>query len=249
MKSVIICEGTTDLTLVQYFMEKVNSWSYKDNVKILSDYGNCKNFESNYDKLSIIETGSCSKIIKCFRDILEINYYNSPTDGIAEIDNIVIISDNDEISTISSFEHDILAVLQEKNISNLVSIRNDSWMEVSMSNFSGKIINFKILLLIIPFNENGALETFLLNSIATADSYEKEIIDKCNSFVELIDKEPRYLKHRRHKTKAKFDVYFSVRTPLEQFSERRNILRSVPWENYESVRSSFIKLKDLSSCV
>ena len=28
MKSIILCEGGTDLTLIQYFMEKVNRWKY-----------------------------------------------------------------------------------------------------------------------------------------------------------------------------------------------------------------------------
>ncbi len=28
MKSIILCEGGTDLTLIQYFMEKVNGWKY-----------------------------------------------------------------------------------------------------------------------------------------------------------------------------------------------------------------------------
>jgi len=45
--------------------------------------------------------------------------------------------------------------------------------------------------------------------------------------------------------KAKFDVYFSIRTPLEQFNQRREILRGVPWENYEDVQNSFRKLKEL----
>ena len=28
MKSIILCEGGTDLTLIQYFMEKANNWQY-----------------------------------------------------------------------------------------------------------------------------------------------------------------------------------------------------------------------------
>ena len=57
--------------------------------------------------------------------------------------------------------------------------------------------------------------------------------------------ESRYLTKRRYKTKAKFDVYFSIRTPLEHFNQRREILRSVSWENYEDVQNSFKKLKEL----
>jgi len=31
MKSVIICEGSTDLVLIQYYMEKANGWNLKEN--------------------------------------------------------------------------------------------------------------------------------------------------------------------------------------------------------------------------
>lgn len=61
------------------------------------------------------------------------------------------------------------------------------------------------------------------------------MIDEINTFVENIDSENRYLRKRRHKTKAKFYVYFSIRTPLDQFVERRNILKSIPWEEYEEI--------------
>ena len=77
------------------------------------------------------------------------------------------------------------------------------------------------------------------------DSYDKEIITKGNSFVDSIDKEKRYLNKRRYITKAKFDVYFSVRTSAEQFTERKNILRNINWEEYEEIQESFKKLKDL----
>lgn len=31
MKSVVICEGNTDLTLIQYFLEKVYNWEFIKN--------------------------------------------------------------------------------------------------------------------------------------------------------------------------------------------------------------------------
>ena len=34
MKSIILCEGGTDLTLIQYFMEKANNWRYDKQVKL-----------------------------------------------------------------------------------------------------------------------------------------------------------------------------------------------------------------------
>lgn len=45
--------------------------------------------------------------------------------------------------------------------------------------------------------------------------------------------------------RLKFDVYFSIRTSAEQFVERQNILKSVPWEKYMQIQKSFDKLSDL----
>lgn len=105
--------------------------------------------------------------------------------------------------------------------------------------------NFDLLLLFIPFNENGALETYLLNCIGNNDPYDKTIIDKGNTFIDTIDADSKYLTQRRLKTKAKFDVYFLVRTSAEQYPQRQHILRSVAWENYAIIRSDFQIFADL----
>ena len=110
----------------------------------------------------------------------------------------------------------------------------------------------KVLLLVIPFEETGAMETFLLNAIAADDEYDKDIINQCNIFivfinifVDNVDGERKYLNKRRYITKAKFDVFFSVRTSAEQFNERRDIIKNVPWEKYTLIQDSFNKLGEL----
>lgn len=56
---------------------------------------------------------------------------------------------------------------------------------------------------------------------------EDKIVEKGNNFVETVDPEKRYLTKRRYVTKSKLDVYFSVRTSIEQFTERQSILKSI----------------------
>lgn len=91
----------------------------------------------------------------------------------------------------------------------------------------------------------GALETYLLNCVGNNDPYDKVIIDKGNAFVDMIDPEEKYLNQRRLKTKAKFDVYFSVRTAADQYAERQNILKSVEWEKYDTICNDFKVFADL----
>jgi hypothetical protein len=37
-----------------------------------------------------------------------------------------------------------------------------------------------------------------------------------------------------------------VRTAAEQFVERQNILKNIPWEDYAEIQNSFKKLDDLT---
>ena len=92
-----------------------------------------------------------------------------------------------------------------------------------MINSYGRNVGFRFLLLVIPFEENGAMETFLLNAIDEEDVYDKKIIQQCIEFVDNVDLERRYLTNRRYITKAKFDTYFSIRTPAQQFNESQHL--------------------------
>lgn len=243
MKNIIICEGGTDLALIQYFMEKANQWMYANNTKEISDFKDVKNFTKGEKKLTIAATGGCSKICKCFESVIEKNKYSALEEE--KFDNVIIISDRDEINTLNSFDTKIRKILSDYAIEYDGNINNDEWIQCLCLNGRNIKIQFKLLLLIIPFEETGAIETFLLNSIAGKDIYDKKIIEESTLFAENVDTEERYLKKRRHKTKAKFDIYFSIRTPLEQFSERRNILKNIDWEKYEDIQIGFKKLNSL----
>lgn len=242
MKSIILCEGGTDLTLIQYFMEKANNWRYDKQVKLFK-LKQAKQLKNNENILIIGATGGCSEIPKYFSDVLESNRYSSTPEE--TYTNIVIITDRDEVGSFDEIKDKILEKLNLNGIEIEKDIENNSWIKCNCLDGKMDLINFKILLLVIPFEENGALETFLLNAISKNDDYDKEIINKGNRFVDEIDSEKRYLNRRRYVTKAKFDVYFSVRTSAEQFTERQNILRNINWEKYEEIQESFKKLKEL----
>ncbi|MGL5153036.1 MAG: DUF3226 domain-containing protein [Clostridium sp.] len=243
MKNIILCEGGTDLALIQYFMEKANNWEYKDTKKEITYFKDVRNLKKNGNTLTVASAGGCSKIAKCFEGVIEKNVNSSLKDEL--FDNIIIISDRDEVNTIDDFEKAIIDCLRINGIDITVDIINDEWIDLKAINGKQEEIKFRVLLLIIPFEETGAIETFLLNAIAEGDEYDKYIISKGNKFVDTVDKEGRYLRKRRHKTKAKFDVYFSIRTSVEQFTERKNILKNIPWEDYKKIQESFKKLSDI----
>lgn len=245
MKSVILCEGGTDLTLIQYFMEVANDWVYNNKVKgyPIKNIKSQKAFTKNANLLSIAETGGCSKLCPCLEQFIKRIKLSATSDEM--VDRLVIISDRDEIETVGEFLDEIGNILSRNNVQ-VEDFVEDRWIDCNVQNGAGQNVQFKILLLLIPFEETGALETFLLDAISASDEYDKNIIDKGKAFVNDADPESRYLSKRRYKTKAEFDVYFSIRTAVEQFAERQRILRNVQWEEYKVIQTGFKLLEDLA---
>nr|WP_287493252.1 DUF3226 domain-containing protein [Sellimonas sp.] len=157
----------------------------------------------------------------------------------------MILTDRDEVDTEAEFCTKIRDMMSERHVQTQQEIKNNEWIHCHMQNGQKKEITVDILLLVIPFEETGAMETFLLKAIAENDPYDAQLICQSNQFVESVDPKKRYLNKRRYITKAKFDVFFSVRTAAEQFVERQNILRSVPWEKYQKIQECFKKFADL----
>ncbi len=248
MNSILLCEGSTDYTLLQYYMRKACHWKddkdRQEPIFKLSGQKSRKFFRGD-DILTIASVGGCSRLMEGLRQALIRNRFAS-ADSENAFDFMVIITDRDEANTEDELIQRIHEVFLEKSVCCTKEIYNNQWLRCEMENDMGEILSFSFLLMVIPFEENGAMETFLLNAIANEDVYDKEIIGKCSDFVEHIDPEKRYLSGRRIITKAKFDTYFSIRTSAEQFTERQNILKSIKWEEYTVLQRDFKLLAELS---
>lgn len=248
MGSVILCEGSTDYTLLQYYMRKAYEW--KDDRKkqnhILKVNGNpSRKLFKDKKELTIAAVGGCNKLQEGLQAVIDRN-------GLAPIDSteqfferVVILTDHDEIGTESDFVDEINKVFVNNCVQMKDTLTGSKWIACEMTNNMGEKAEFQFLLLIIPFEDIGAMETFLLNAISANDVYDAGIISRCNNFVDNIDPEKKYLNHRRIITKAKFDTYFSIRTPAAQFNERQNILKSVKWEEYTLIQKEFKLLENL----
>lgn len=239
MNSLILCEGKTDCVLLQYYLEKVHSWKYKGKSGIEIEKGcwnNC--FAKDGHILNIAETKGCSRLVEGLIYAIARNENAGPGNKEDFLEKIIIFTDNDEEKTATELIDDIKVKLAMTSASFTEPLQKGVWNKGTLKSIEG-IKEFELFIMFIPFSENGALETYLLNCVGNNDDYDKTIIDKGNLFVENVDPDAKYLNQRRLKTKAKFDVYFSVRTAASQFSERHNILRSVAWEEYDTIRTDF----------
>ena len=98
MKSIILCEGSTDFVLLQYFMRKVYGWEdKKTNEQARSKYIRyIRTMFKDADSLSIGGCGGSNRILPGFDHIME---YNSLSAESESYDKVVIITDRDECET------------------------------------------------------------------------------------------------------------------------------------------------------
>lgn len=198
MNHIIICEGSTDYFLLQYYMREAYQWTDDKKIQngILRMRGQkSRNLKKGSDILTIMASGGCSQIPNGLDTVLEKNYLSTPS--LTEAYNkIVIVTDRDEVGTEPQFTQTIEQVLRTRNVTYLAPLSNNTWVPCRMNNNIGIQLDFSLLLLVIPFEENGAMETFLLNAIREKDIYDQKIIDECRRFVDGIDPDKRYLTSR-----------------------------------------------------
>mgnify|MGYP003371740702 CR=1 FL=1 len=244
MKNAILCEGSTDGILLQYFMRKVYHWEDGNNKVNLfgSKVSWFRTMKKESKRLDIASCRGCSNIISNLNLILEFNYNATKGEDYAKI---AIVTDRDETDTEEDFLNKISLILEQNHVCVKEKLAHNEWSTCEYETSIGKMRRMEILILVIPFEQTGAMETFLLKSISENDEYDARIIEMGNQFVENIDPKKKYLTKRRYITKAKFDVYFSIRTAAEQFVQRQNILKDIEWEKYINIQEEFQKLAEL----
>lgn len=148
MKSIILCEGSTDFVLLQYFMQSVYGWQDKSDVRELkNNFKRVRKLEKGADSLIIGGCGGCSRLIPCLEYILEVNSLSAENEA---YDKIVVITDRDEIATESEFAGEIEKLLTEGHVRKEKEIHNNEWITCNYQNGHGKTEQSEILLLVIP---------------------------------------------------------------------------------------------------
>lgn len=194
MKSIIICEGSADSVLLQYFLRKAYGWEdTKERLPLSSKFKTFRKLEKDGRILCIGGSGGVSRIKEKLKYIFELN--SIAVNG-EEYNKIIILTDRDELETEEEFGTEIRQIMLDQDIQIQQEIKNDEWIQCSMKNGQGRVITVAFLLLVVPFEQTGAMETFLLNAIAEEDEYDKKMIDSGNSFVDSVDPKKRYLAKR-----------------------------------------------------
>ena len=106
----------------------------------------------------------------------------------------------------------------------------------------GQDKEIEMLLVVIPIEHQGALETMLLEAIAE-DPYDAHIVDLVDEFVKRMRVEAsKYISSNRKELKAKLGVTWAVQYPEKIFKLINEQIKSVEWEKSEALKNCFSEL-------
>ena len=242
MNSIIICEGLTDCLFIQYYMRNVCHWSDKSQRKN-KIFKWCRELMNDSNSLLLGHNGGSSRLCEAFESVMKSNYYAQDSEI---YHNVVIMTDRDDDQSERNIINDLMFIMNQYKVININEIKSSEWCTLELSNNLGEIIKIKLLLLVVPLDTHGAIETVLLDSLSKNDEYDHHIVEKSKEFVRNVDYKNQYLEKRRHRVKAEFNVFFSIRVPEDYYTERQKIFMNFPWKDNQYIQQVFQKLNDLS---
>ena len=209
MNKIILCEGETDAILLSYYLEKAGGWSYLSkspaeiNIKASSFEQSVNWYQKGDDKLLICAVGGKDNMSSFFKNKL----YRPIIDAVA-FSKLAVILDRDN-NTIDSLEKHASALFEPV----ITSLKNNAWISNSYRDSFGEEKQIEALLVAIPTEHQGALETLMLDSISE-DPYDAVVVQKSKEFVkDMRETASKYISNNRKELKADLSVTWSIMYP------------------------------------
>lgn len=239
MNKLILCEGKTDAILLSYYLGRVRQWMPckrgPKNYRISVDE---KIGESAYwyqqgsDYLLICAVGGKNKFGSFFEEKIRAAIKDAQV-----FSKMALVTDRDDRQE-EAIEREVCQCFAPV----VTQAEQNVWTENRYEDGYGQQQSLSFLLLVIPTDQQGALETLLLNAISE-DPYDREIVRRSAAFVD--EMEPyakKYIGHARLKLKARLGVTWAIQSPGKEFDFIDEQIRSVPWENSDTLSRCFSNL-------
>ena len=184
MKSVVLCEGRDDLWFISYYLHKTANWNIDKPSKsvwknyqlsTLSERQDIQYLSNKNDHIAIWSVCGKNSFEKPIREILRI-ISNYPFDP---IDSIVVVRDRDDES--------VDAVLHNINLwfDRGITLINKTTSVLSRTIEDCDVIT-NITPVIIPFSEQGAIETILKTAIREEGEEESFIVNSAETYISTL---------------------------------------------------------------
>lgn len=234
MKALILCEGTTDLILLQLLLQYRYDYRYHGYEEEKCTNRLVQRIVKKQD--DFVEIHSCGGINNIPYELAKVKdkmVYATQADEI--YDRVIVMIDHDTISSNGEFLNQINAEIgtswSESDLS--------QWLEWEITNTFDESMKLQFYCESVPSEGTGRIENVMLAALNT-DGIEDEIIIKCTSQIqEIKDMQERYIKNESAKYKAIFNTYFAIRTPEEKYDERAKILKAYNWKDNSVLQEQF----------
>ncbi len=127
---------------------------------------------------------------------------------------------------------------------NFDSLINNQWSKCNYINEYQDVSEIKLLPVIIPFDKNGALETFILDAICDFGEEETYLVNRCKEFVNGFNL-TKYLNNQRLKLKGELAVTLGAMFPQKTFTPIDSMLKEINWEEYKTIQEGFKRLEEI----
>ncbi len=247
MKRIILCEGKTDAILISYYLARKFNWIYtKDQIVGLPADKDNETLNWYYrpdnpgSELAIWGVGGINNIPEKLSQVIDRTRNERKDEN--RFDRIVIFFDRAKLDN----KKCVNLVLNWSKIANL-TFDNDpnigQWTNATIDIKSSPPQEHKVevLLIVLPPDGEGELETFLLNSLKTSSDADNLLVKRAKAFIRDIPDKP-YLLHRRLQSKACLGSVLSVISPDWVFTKLDKRLELIEWETLERVAGIFTEL-------
>jgi len=254
MRSLIVCEGKTDLYVIQRYLEKILNWKYVDKSALPDRYGGfpdesgenpkfetCKKGD---DYVDICAAGTIERMDEGFGFLYRLNQQNLNF----PVTQIFIIIDRDK-REIEDRLKKIITDARRYGVQ-INKLQNEKSNKFELT-FGVETYLLNVIPIIIPFDEYGSLETLLLKSIGGKNDEKKYVTSLAENYVESYidmypDKKKRlYLKKDKLPAKAKLSAAISITHPDRTAVPFRELVMSHNWEEHKLIKEHFKMLNEL----
>ena len=262
-KSILLCEGKDDLWFLNYYLRKASGWEPDTepqdgwtNYQVLPqnehqevEYMIREPESENPDRLALWSVGGKDAFREPIQIILTKYVRDYPDDAVR---SIVVFRDRDEDredAALSTIRKWTAALPLKDGTLELSQTLENGKAHVCTIRCNGITADTTIVPVIIPFNEEGAVETLLIRSIRDRGTDEEAMVQAAVEFVDSMAKRPahdsekslreKYMEKRRKVLKARFSAVSAIVNPAFSTDKFREIVMDCDWETTPYIREHF----------
>ena len=251
MQRIILCEGKTDAILASYMLGKLHRWTFnnsltqsrKAHLPVEHDNETLNWYSRGQENLVIWGVGGYTELGAKIKKIGERT--QAEADPNLRFSRIVVIMDHNS-RTDQACASDAEAWFVKAGFVLDRPLQLSKWLhaKVTLDRKPPADHRVRILVLAVPPDSPGALETFLLQALRGSSEEDRHIVDQAEAFIGRIPDKP-YLLKRRLRSKASLGSVLSVMSPDWVFSRLDERIQRVKWEELVQVHRFWQLLDEL----